>query len=54
LELNLPFENAGARGCGFSLWDVADGLQADGESCVSQRIVWGEGSERQSCADGLV
>jgi len=54
LELNLPLEDAGARGGGFSLGHVAGGLQADGESGVGQGIRWGQGSERQGSADGLI
>lgn len=54
MQLNFPLEDAGAGGGGFRLGDVAGGLQADGESGVGEGIGWGEGSERQGRADGLV
>jgi hypothetical protein len=52
LKLNLPLENAGAGGCGFSLGHVAGVLQGDGKSGVSQRIGWREGCQRQGGGDG--
>jgi hypothetical protein len=54
LELNLPFKNAGARGCGFSLGHVAGSLQGDGERGVSERVAGCERSQRQGSGYGLV
>jgi hypothetical protein len=52
LKLNLPLEDAGAGGSGFSLGHVTGMLQGDGESGVGQRVGGGEGGQRQGGGDG--
>lgn len=54
LQLDLPLENAGARGGGFGLGHMAAVLQRNGERRVGERIVWREHGERERGSDGLL
>jgi hypothetical protein len=54
LELELPLENAGTGGGGLGLWNVAGGLQGDGERGVGQGVGRRERNEGQGRTDGLL
>ena len=53
LKLNLPLQDARARGSGLSFRDVAGALQRDGQRGVSERITGSESRKSQGRGDRL-
>ena len=54
MQLDLPLQNAGAGGGGFSLGHVAGMLQRNGEGSVGQGVMGSKRGEGEGGGDGLL